>query len=63
MCYANNFEVGEGNSKQIYRIGFMCRANPKTIRQSESYTPYYICSGLEDEIRPYRLLIKENNVT
>lgn len=62
MSYANNFQVGEGNSKEYYRIGFMCRANPKTIRQSKRYNPYYICSGLEDEIRPYRLLIKERAI-
>lgn len=36
--------------------------NPKRIRQSASNKAYYICSGEEDEIRPYRLLIKEKAI-
>lgn len=63
LSYASPFEIEvDNNVKQIYRIGFMCRANPMKIRQSESYSPYYICSGESDEIRPYRLLIKENSI-
>ena len=63
LDYAKNFEIDVGNNvKQIYRIGFMCRADPEKIRQSQNYSNYYICSGELDEIRPYRLLIKENAI-
>ena len=63
LQYANNFEIMDKNNiKQMYRIGFMCRADPKKIRESRNYSSYYICSGELDEIRPYRLLIKENAI-
>ena len=63
LSYANQFEIkGDNNVKQIYRIEFMCRAAPMKIRQSQNYSNYYISSGELDEIRPYRLLIKENSI-
>jgi uncharacterized ubiquitin-like protein YukD len=63
LVYAKNFEfIDKNNVKQMYRIGFMCRADPKKIRESASYSSYYICSGELDEIRPYRILIKENAI-
>jgi hypothetical protein len=40
----------------------MCRADPKKIRQSQSVNDYYICSGEFDELRPYRILIKEMSI-
>ena len=45
-----------------YRIAFICRADPKKIRQSEYAKNYYICSGESDEIRPYRIIIKEYSI-
>ena len=61
--YATPFEDAKFPG-QKYRIGFMCRADPKKIRESsESWSAgYYLCSGEANEIRPYRLLIKEGPI-
>ena len=40
----------------------MCRADPKKIRQSQIENSYYICSGEFDELRSYRILIKEMSI-
>ena len=40
----------------------MCRADPKKIRQSQIENSYYICSGEFDELRLYRILIKEMSI-
>ena len=58
--YAQKFRIN--NSEEEYKIGFMCRADPKKIRQSQSVNDYYICSGEFDELRPYRILIKEMSI-
>jgi len=58
--YTSSFSVP--NSEEKYRIGFMCRADPKKIRQSNGDKNYYICSGEFDELIPYRLIIKEESV-
>ena len=50
------------NSQEGYRIGFMCRADPKKIRQSKDDETYYICSGEFDELIPYRIIIKEESI-
>ena len=50
------------NSEERYRICFMCRADPKKIRQSNDEENYYICSGEFDELIPYRLIIKEESI-
>lgn len=61
--YASLFEDARFPG-QKYRIAFMCRADPKKIRESsESWSAgYYLCSGESNEIRPYRLLIKEGSI-
>ena len=58
--YTTFFSVN--NSEERYRIAFICRADPKKIRQSEYAKNYYICSGESDEIRPYRIIIKEYSI-
>ena len=42
-----------------YKIGFMCRVMPKKIRCPEGQDNYWIIQGTDNEIRPYRILIKE----
>ena len=39
----------------------MCRVNPKMIREPDKKDkePYWILNGNSNEIRPYRILIKE----
>lgn len=43
-----------------YKIGFMCRVMPKKIRCPEGQDDYWIIQGTDNEIRPYRILIKES---
>ena len=42
-----------------YKIGFMTRVMPKTIRCAEKQDDYWVINGTDNEIRPYRILIKE----
>ena len=45
--------------KKKYRIVFQCRVNTETFRQSSIRPDYWILKGDGQEIRPYRILIKE----
>ena len=40
----------------------LCVDDPMKIRQSQNINNYYICSGEFDELRPYRILIKEMSI-
>ena len=42
-----------------YKIGFMTRVMPKKIRRAENQEDYWVINGTDNEIRPYRILIKE----
>ena len=42
-----------------YKIAFMTRVMPKKIRCPEEDKNYWIINGTDNEIRPYRILIKE----
>ena len=42
-----------------YKIGFMTRVNPKKIRKPKGKDDYWVVNGTDNEIRPYRILIKE----
>ena len=54
---------------QNYYLVFMCRVNPKKVRISNRNNNYWIVSGEpinsnslnrhDDEIRPYRILLKK----
>ena len=48
----------EFNGKQ-YKCVLMLRINPKKIRQSSSFPEEYILEPNIDEIRPYKILLKE----
>ena len=62
-------EVAEKYTKEFYaeelnksfRIVFQCRVNPNKIRQPITKPEYWILEGNGQEIRPYRLLIKQEN--
>ena len=49
--------VQAGNKR--YKIGFMLRVKPDKIRIAKSNPDYWVLNGNSDEIRPYRILIKE----
>ena len=42
-----------------YLMGFMMRVKPDKIRYSNSQKDYWVLDGTKDEMRPYRILIKE----
>ena len=44
---------------KIYNIVIMVRVNPKYIREAEGSEEYWIVDGKTEQLRPYRLLIKE----
>jgi hypothetical protein len=39
----------------------MVRVNPNSIREPENQKAYWIVNGNSNELRPYRLLIREAN--
>ena len=61
--YAEYFaEENEGIiiNGENYIVSFMCRVNPETIMVREPAPCEWISSGGEDDVRPYRILIKKN---
>ena len=52
---------GYGDKDSNYKVVFMCRVNPKTVRISSNYPDYWVVDGTSNDIRPYRLLIKKKN--
>ena len=42
-----------------YKIGLMCRVMPDKIRCPTSTEDYWVINGTDNEVRPYRILIKE----
>ena len=42
-----------------YKIGIMCRVMPKKIRCPDANDTYWVINGTDNEVRPYRILIKE----
>jgi hypothetical protein len=63
--YAQTIKIGNFN----YKLILMCRVNPYKYRIAQSYPDYWIVSGdplkqgnikkYDDEIRPYRILLKK----
>ena len=59
-CYAGKININEN----IYSVILMCKVNPNNIRAPCSSKDYWILNGTIDEVRPYRILLKqckENN--
>ena len=42
-----------------FKLGFMIRVKPDKIRASKDQQDYWVLNGTTDEMRPYRILIKE----
>ena len=53
--YSSEYEL-QGKK---YKLGIMCRIMPKSIRSPENGKEYWVINGTENEVRPYRILIKE----
>ncbi len=55
-----DISIAEGYAENInnYKCVFMCRINPKTMREPKSKRNFWVVSGNSNDIRPYRLLIK-----
>ena len=51
--------VQVGNKK--YKIRFMLRVRPDKIRIAKSNPDIWVLNGNSDEIRPYRILLKQIN--
>ena len=48
----------EANNEK-YKMGFMVRVNPSKIRVSAGNLDFWVLDGNDDDIRPYRILIKK----
>ena len=57
-------EYAQTSTKQVngkkYKIGFMMRVRPDKIRISQITPSYWVLDGTTDEMRPYRIMLKEN---
>ena len=47
------------NGEKNYKIGLMNRVRPDRIRCPEEKDDYWVINGTDNEVRPYRILIKE----
>jgi len=56
--YAGIIPLGGKN----YRLVIMVRVNPSFIREPETQKGYWIVDGNSNQLRPYRLLIREDNL-
>ena len=56
--YAKYSIINGGNGKN-YMLGFMMRVKPDKIRYSIKQKDYWVLNGTTDEMRPYRIMIKE----
>ena len=44
---------------KTFKMGFMMRVKPDRIRYSNSMPDYWVLDGTTQEMRPYRIMIKE----
>jgi len=42
-----------------YKVGLMIRVKPDKIRAPKDKKDYWVLNGTKDEMRPYRILLKE----
>ena len=53
--FCGTYKCGDKN----YKIGFMTRVYPQKMRIPAENQDYWVINGTDNEIRPYRILIKE----
>ena len=56
--YAKNLNTKINGKK--YKIGFMMRVKPDKIRIAQNRPDYWVLDGTKEEMRPYRIMLKEN---
>jgi hypothetical protein len=56
--YAKCCPIQDANGKN-YMMGFMMRVKPDKIRCCSKQKDYWVLNGTTDEMRPYRIMIKE----
>ena len=56
----NSYAQTAKNNGKTYKMGFMMRVKPDKIRYSNSKKDYWVLDGTTEQIRPYRILIKED---
>ena len=54
-------KIAENYGKIIngYKVAFMCRVNPRTVRICSTNQFIWVVDGTSNEIRPYRLLVRK----
>ncbi len=57
--YAKCFKSKTVVNGKKFMMGFMMRVKPDKIRFSNARRDYWVLDGTTNEMRPYRLLIKE----
>ena len=53
------YSIINGVNGKNYMLGFMMRVKPDKIRYSIKQKDYWVLNGTTDEMRPYRIMIKE----
>ena len=61
ISYAEGYAGITELNNEKYKCALMLRVNPEKIRQSSSYPKEYILEPDQNEIRPYRILLKKIN--
>ena len=59
--YANYSSSETMIKGKYYMMGFMMRVKPDKIRKPEDKSDFWILNATTDEIRPYRILVKEKS--
>ena len=57
----NSYAQSTKLNGKSYKIGFMMRVKPNKIRYSNKKKDYWVLDGTTEQMRPYRLMIKEDN--
>ena len=65
LCYPVDIAMGYAGSiklgNKMYKLVIMVRVKPSKIREPWNEQDFWIVDGKSDQLRPYRLLIKEFN--
>ena len=59
--YAKDAETTTSVNNKKFIMGFMIRVKPDKIRYSKDRREYWVLNGSTDEMRPYRILVKETD--
>ena len=57
--YASSSKSSTTVNGKKYMMGFMMRVKPDKIRFSNQQKNYWVLDGTTDQMRPYRILVKE----